>query len=379
MKALPEEILQFIKENYDAYLDLTLTMAKIPAPSNHEEKRAAFCKEVLEGYGCRGVVLDQALNVYYPYCCENAGEIHVISAHTDVVFEDTGELPLRCEGDLVYCPGIGDDTANATLVMMLAKYLAEKQPKTRCGILLSLVSGEEGLGNLKGVRKLMETYGKKVKSFVSFDTTFGGVVSDAVGSTRYSITVREQGGHSYGDFGRKNAIVGLCRILDELTKIQLPLKAGTKTTYNVGKISGGISVNTIAPEATALYEYRSDCRESLSYMREEFEKVIAAAKENCTELKVEIVGERPCSAVEAGLQAKLVADMKAIHALYGEKEAEERHSSTDCNIPLSLGIPAATIGTHVASGAHTRGEMLDLRGCERALQVAFSVLNLHLN
>ena len=378
MKALSENAARFIREHYDEYVDLTLTLAQIPAPSNHEEKRAEFVKKTLESYGCKGVVADEALNVYYPYRCEGKKKIHIISGHSDVVFEDTEPLPLKREGSVVYCPGIGDDTANATLVMMLAKYIAETRPETEDGILLSVVSGEEGLGNLKGVRKIMETYGDRTESFVTFDAAFGSLASDCVGSTRYEVTVREDGGHSYGKFGNPNAIIELAELITKLDQVKVPKKEGTKTTYNVGMISGGISVNTIPPEAKMLYEYRSDDLDSLQVMKAYFDRCIAEAKEKYKEVEVKVVGERPCSAVDPEKQKKLIDDLHAIHLLYDNNRAVERHSSMDFNIPMSMGIPSGCVGTHICAGAHTRGEWLDLAGAERALKVAFSVLELYL-
>ena len=378
MKPLSQELLDYIHQDYPSYEELTLTLARIPAPSHHEEKRAAFVKEKLESYGCKGVVIDEALNVVYPYHCEGASRIHVICGHTDVVFEDTTELPLRREGSIVYCPGIGDDTANATLVMTLAKYLARFQPETEDGILLVCNSCEEGLGNLDGTRKIMETYGDRVVSFISFDGTFGGVIRDAVGSTRYRVTVREEGGHSFGAFGKPNAIIELAQIITKLAKVQVPKKEGTKTTFNVGTITGGTSVNTIAPDASMLCEYRSDDRGGLEIMRRQFEAIFEEAKGQFGQVDVEVVGQRPCSNIAPEKQQAILDQMKEIHLLYSEEPPKFRTGSTDCNIPLSLGIPATVIGTHVQKGAHTRGEWLDLAYAERAMKIAFSVLSLYL-
>ncbi len=378
MKPLSPETLAYIHENYPAYEELTLTLAQIPAPSHHEEKRAAFVKEKLESYGCEGVYIDEALNVVYPYRCENAKRIHVICGHTDVVFEDTTPLPLRREGTKVFCPGIGDDTANATLVMALAKFVAEKKPESEDGILLVCNSCEEGLGNLKGTRKIMETYGDRVVSFISFDGGFGRMTRDAVGSTRYRVTVKEEGGHSYGAFGKPNAIIELAEIICKLSKVKVPVKDGVKTTFNIGKISGGTSVNTIAPDASMLCEYRSNDRECLAVMKEQFDAIFEEAKEKYGEVVVEVVGERPCSNIDPVKHAAILDQLEEIHLLYSDKPPVRHVGSTDCNIPLSMGIPAAVLGTHVQQGAHTRGEWVDFAYAERAMQIAFSVLHLYL-
>ncbi len=375
MNPITEKQEKFIQENIGFFTEKLLELAQIPAPSNHEEKRAAWIKALLESFGCEGVYTDEALNVVYPYNCEGADEIYVLSAHTDVVFPDTQPLPLVKDGDIIRCPGIGDDTANAMAVITMAKYMAENKPAVKRGIIFSLVSGEEGLGNLKGTRKLMETWGEKVKGFVTLDTAYGGMVNGAVGSTRYEITVTEQGGHSFGNFGRPNAIAELAQIITELFLIRVPVKEGTKTTFNVGTITGGTSVNTIPQTATCLYEYRSDDLACLTYMKSCFEAVIAKAAALYGKVDVKVVGERPCANVCGEKQDAWIKMLLDAQNVYADREIVPRHSSTDCNIPLSLGIPSGSVGTFVCSGAHTRQEWLDTTSIPRALHTVMCLLN----
>jgi len=376
--SLREEQVKFIRENFSLFNQTLRELAVIPAPSHHEEKRVEYCTKFLENAGAKGVYTDEALNVLYPYRCEDTEEIFVLCAHTDVVFPDTDALPLIEDEDLLHCPGIGDDTVNAVLVMMLAKYVAQYQPETKCGILFALVSCEEGLGNLKGTRKLMEVYKERVTNFVSLDASFGGFSIDCVGSTRYEITVTEQGGHSWGDFGRRNAIAGLSRLICDLYDIPLPKMEGTRTTFNVGGISGGISVNTIAPKASVLYEYRSDSYPCIQYMKEQFDSVIEKARDYCTEIDVKVLGERPCSNVDPEKQNALLEKLlKAYHTLTESKPRLSK-SSTDCNIPLSIGIPAIATGAAVYRNIHTRSEYLQKNSLENALNFVFSLFNLYL-
>ncbi|MDR3231225.1 MAG: M20/M25/M40 family metallo-hydrolase, partial [Synergistaceae bacterium] len=138
-------------------------MAQIPAPSNHEEKRAEFCRRWLEDTGAKGVFIDEALNVVYPINCEKAKKIVVIMAHTDVVFPDTEKLPLEMREGKIFAPGAGDDTANLSILLMTARYITQNHLKPDIGLVIVANSGEEGLGNLKGARKIMETYGDRVK------------------------------------------------------------------------------------------------------------------------------------------------------------------------------------------------------------------------
>ena len=292
---LSEAMERFIKEHEKEAYDLLLTIAKIPSPSNHEEKRAQFCCNWLKEQGAEGVYIDEALNVVYPAALRD--NVDVYMAHTDVVFPDETELPLKVENGRICCPGVGDDTACLVCVLLAAKYTAlmikegklnQIRPETEPGLIFVCNSGEEGLGNLKGVKKICEDYGSRMNTFCTFDGSLEHLVDEAVGSNRYKVTVRTQGGHSFGNFGRDNAIEKLAGIIEKLYRIQVP--EGGKTTYNVGTISGGTSVNTIAQEASMLYEFRSDRKVNLAYMKEKFEAAVDEAKARIM-LRNEICGD----------------------------------------------------------------------------------------
>ena len=186
---LNEEVLQYIEKHWEEGYELLLTLAQIPAPSHHEEKRVEFCKNWLEDMGAKGVYVDEALNVVYPYQAEEDKPLVVFMAHTDVVFPDTTPLPLKEEDGKICCPGVGDDTANLVALLLTARYVTQKHLSVKdCGILFVCNSCEEGMGNLKGSRKICETYGSRIREFYSFDGTMGWLVNRAVGSARYSVT-----------------------------------------------------------------------------------------------------------------------------------------------------------------------------------------------
>ena len=374
---LTKEILTYMDEHRQEAYELLLELAQIPAPSNKEEKRAEFCRNWLADQGAEGVYIDEALNVIYPVACEGKQDLVVFMAHSDVVFPDMEPLPLKVEDGKIFCPGIGDDTANVVALLMTAKYIAQRKMKPKdCGVLLVVNSGEEGLGNLKGSRKILADYGNRIREFVTLDGTTEGGVSRAVGSKRYRAEIDTEGGHSYGAFGNRNAIAYLASLINTLYDIKVPEKG--RTTYNVGTISGGTSVNTIAQHAEMLYEFRSDERESLEIMEQHFMAAIDFYRAKGITVTVTLVGDRPC--------AGNVSREKMEEMMDRANEAAQRHyghgftfgaGSTDCNIPLAMGIPAICVGCYRGRGAHTRQEYVEIDSLLPGLKYASDLILHH--
>lgn len=373
----------YLKSCEQEALELLIRLAQIPAPSNREEKRAVFCREWLEENGAQGVYVDQALNVIYPVYSkdqESAKQpLTVYAAHTDVVFPDLAPLPLTVEGNQICCPGVGDDTACLTALLIAARYVARGlrqgtlKPKDG-GVLLVCNSGEEGLGNLKGSREICRAFGEQMREFITLDGQLDRLAVRAVGSKRYQVEIRTQGGHSYGDFGRPNAIARMAALIARLYEIPVP--EGAKTTFNVGMISGGTSVNTIAQQAQMLYEFRSESRENLQYMEDHFMELIrqARAREDM-ELSLTLVGERPCGGdVDEQAQEQLLNRVRQrVRELIG-RDPKESAGSTDCNIPLSLGIPSVCAGAYYGGGAHTREEFVEADSLKDGCKLALSLI-----
>lgn len=370
---LNQHALNFIKDSSKETLDILVELARIPAPSHKEDKRAEFCKKWLANNGAKNVFIDEAKNVVYPLNCENAEEITVFMAHLDVVFDDEEEFDVAIKDGRVYAPGVGDDTANVVNLLMCAKYVTQNNLKPSHGFLFVLNSCEEGLGNLKGSKKIMETYGSRVTEFVSLDGEIGSCTFKAVGSQRYKVTITTEGGHSYSDFGNQNAIYYLSSMIQTLYTVRAPQKE--KTTYNVGLISGGTSVNTIAQEASMFYEFRSMDEECLKQMEDFFWSVIYSYRNMNIGVWVETVGIRPCSgAVDKEKLEKFTEKNKEIIKYYYDGELDLSPGSTDSNIPLSMGIPANTVGTTKGYGAHTRGEYIEIDGMEAGLKIAMTMV-----
>lgn len=356
--------------NLSAYKDscieelhqLLFDLVAIPAPSHHEEKRAEFVKAWLEDLGAEGVYIDDAKNCVYPINCEGRDDIVVFMAHTDTVFPDTEGFEVKSDGKNFYAPGIGDDTASLAIMMMVTKYIIKNKIEPECGVLIVANACEEGLGNLKGSKQIMKDYEGRIKEFFTFDGKYNGVTCKCVGSHRYEVECLTEGGHSFGAFGNSNAIIELARLIVELEKVTIPQKEDTKTTFNVGIIEGGTSVNTIAQSAKMLYEYRSDDAECLEYMKNYFEKTLSEANARGKgEFKVDIVGMRPCGGdVDKAVHERMINRVIEICEKYSGVPCKRGRGSTDCNAPMSMGVPAVCPGIYMGGGAHTREEWVQI-------------------
>jgi acetylornithine deacetylase/succinyl-diaminopimelate desuccinylase-like protein len=372
--SLEQTVINYIERHRDEAFRLLVELAKIPSPSNHEEKRAEFCKTWLDTHGAKGVSVDEALNVVYPVNCGENNQMVVFMAHSDIVFPDTEELPLYIGNGRIRCPGVGDDTANVAALLMAAKYVTEMRLKPKNGGVLFVVnSGEEGLGNLKGSRKIIQDFGSRIAAFVSFDGCNGRITNRAVGSKRYRVEVTTEGGHSYLNFGNANAIAYLASMINTLYMVETPEEG--KTTYNAGTISGGTSVNTIAQQAEMLYEFRSDSRDSLAVMEKHFNAAIDLYRAKGIGVNVELAGERPCMGdVDPEKQRALEDKAAAAVQAYFEMKAEFESGSTDCNIPFSAGIPSVSVGCYTGGGQHTREEYLEINSLFPGLLLAFDLI-----
>lgn len=352
-----QQIEHFVQCHKKITLELLRSLTVIPAPSHHEEQKAMFVKEWLHKQGGTAAYIDEAYNVVFPYNCDQQNDIIVFMAHTDVVFPDTTPFTITEKGNKMYAPGIQDDNANLANLLMCAKFLLDYKPTMPVGILIVANSCEEGLGNLKGSQWIYENYGSRIKEFISFDGNFDYIVDQAVGSHRYRITVKTEGGHSYNAFGNENAIYRLSCIIQSLYQIKVPTKA--KTTYNVGQIEGGTSVNTIAESASMLYEFRSEDKDCLNRMQKFFNNIIDSYQKSGLDVTVETLGVRPCSEnVDKNALNQLTNRHKEIIHQFTEKEIIVQAGSTDANTFLSHGIPSNVIGTAIGGRTHTREEWL---------------------
>ena len=193
-----ENVKRYILECQEELKQLIRDLCAIPAPSNREEQRAAFCKKWFEDNGVKDVLIDEALNVICSHNVTSDNDLVVFAAHTDTVFPDLAPLPFAEKDGIMCCPGVTDDTAHLAVLMLCARYIIRSAIPTRTGILFVANSGEEGLGNLKGIRAVVAQYGSRMKAFITLDDTrLTNIVTRAVGSHRYRITATTDGGHSF--------------------------------------------------------------------------------------------------------------------------------------------------------------------------------------
>ncbi len=374
---MQDKIKEYCESEIESLHNLLATLVAIPAPSHHEEQRAAFCKEWLEAQGATGVYIDEAKNCVYPLHCDGSDEIVVFMAHTDTVFPDTEPFKMTSDGSRFFAPGVGDDTACLATMLTVTRFLIQNHVKPKCGILIVANACEEGLGNLKGSSQIMKDYGDRVKRFYTFDGHYGEVVCGCVGSHRYEVTCLTEGGHSFSKFGKANAIAELSELICDLYRMEIPKKSGTKTTFNVGTVEGGTSVNTIAQQARMLFEYRSDDLECLESMRRQFLAAIDRANgKGKARFEVSVMGIRPCSGkVDLAVLEEMIQRVVSVCEAHSGIPCVREVGSTDCNIPMSLGVPSLCVGTYTGGGAHTREEYVDIASLPIGLRICFDVMS----
>jgi acetylornithine deacetylase/succinyl-diaminopimelate desuccinylase-like protein len=277
----------------------------------------------------------------------------MLLAHTDTVFPLSTPLKIERTGDILRGPGIGDNSVSVASMLSVLVMLDELGYETAADIVAVANVGEEGLGNLLGARTAVERYSHELGAVLVIDGALGRITNVAVGSKRWKVTVRGPGGHSYGAFGRPSAIHGLGRIIAAIAELEVPSEP--KTTYNVGLIEGGTSVNTIAASASAILDLRSVDVAALNMLAEQVKTLIETTAGEGLRTEIEVLGERP-----AGRRSESdpLVQLAARTLTWLGREPKYGASSTDANIPISLDIPSVCIGITRTDQAHTVEEHL---------------------
>jgi acetylornithine deacetylase/succinyl-diaminopimelate desuccinylase-like protein len=372
-----QQAFHFIDSTGGEIGDELIRICEIPAPPFKEDARAEYIRRRFGELGLRDVRRDQAGNVIAERRGRNAAPRVIISAHLDTVFPEGTDVRVRREGQRLYAPGISDNTAGVVSLVALARALDAAGLQTEGTIYLVATVGEEGEGNLRGVRHLFNSseFRTGVDAFISLDGPgVERITNRALGSRRYRVTVSGPGGHSWGDFGVVNPVHALGRAIARFAAYPAPL--APRTSYNVGIIEGGSSVNAIPERARMIVDMRSVSNDEIDKLEAFLNRVIelAVREENSqramsgTSLNYELepVGNRPSG--ETPLDWPIVqAAIECSRTLGIEPRMD--CSSTDSNIPISLGIPAITIGAGgLSSNCHTLAEWYEPAGRELGLK-----------
>ena len=336
----------------EAVAELARRICQVPAPTGNEWERAQLVDSLWKERGYTPEI-DAVGNVYIRRGRHKSGPVLMLLAHTDTVFSAATPIVVERQGDILRGPSIGDNSVNVAAMISALDVLDELGIETNVDIVAVADVGEEGLGNLLGARTAVERYREKVGAVIAIDGSLGRITHIAVGSKRWRIIVRGPGGHSYGSFGTPSAIHGLGRIIAAIADLQVPQQP--KTTYNVGIIEGGTSVNTIAPRAEALLDLRSADIAALNRVADEVRAIVEQRAGPGLQTEIEILGERPAG--ECSRSNPLVQLAAGAISWLGIEPIYEA-SSTDANIPISLNIPAVCVGITKVERAHTLEEYL---------------------
>ena len=356
--------------------DLQLEVTAIPAPPWGEAARSQWLKAQFEGLGLSNVHQDELGNVFgiRPGADANA-PFFALSAHLDTVFPAETSINVVREGSKLYGPGISDNGSGITALLAIASALRDSSIANAAPILFIGNVGEEGEGNLRGMRHIFQQP-KWLESIAALVVLDGAgtdtIIAEGLGSRRYEITVRGPGGHSWSDFGIANPIVALARIIDRFSQTTVP--SAPKTTFNIGIVEGGTSVNSIPQSATMRVDTRSASVEQLDRLERALREAVKEGaavtngrkKQDALNFEVQVIGDRP--AADLPSDAHLLKVIRAIDAQLNNSSRMQR-ASTDANIPLSLGREAIAIGAGGSGGgAHTVNEWYDAAGRDLGLK-----------
>ena len=371
------------RRNEPLTIDLQVRLCEIPAPPFQEALRGQELKRLFQELGLRDVRIDGAGNVIGVRPGNAPRPNLVFAAHLDTVFPEGTNVKVTRDGAILKGPGIGDDCRGLTVMLAVIRALNEGRVTTPGTITFVADVGEEGLGDLRGMKSLFfDSLKGQIDKFVSVDGTGLGITNIGVGSNRYKVTFKGPGGHSYGAFGMANPIQAMGRAIAKIDALEVPRQP--KTTFNVGRVGGGTSVNAIPFEAWMEVDMRSADPTALKDLDTRFNAAIqsAVAEENARwnnrgpiSASAELVGVRP-----AGQTAKDSPIVQTTLAVSRAMQIEEvlHEGSTDSNVPMNLKIPAITIsGGGAGSGAHSLNESFDAtdswRGTQRALLLAIAL------
>jgi acetylornithine deacetylase/succinyl-diaminopimelate desuccinylase-like protein len=348
-----------------------IEIQQVPAPTFAEARRAALVRAHFQALGLAQVDVDDLHNVYGCLPGQDRSRPAVlVSAHTDTVFDEPTNLAIRRENDLIYGPGLGDNSIGVASLIGLAEMLRQRHLTPARDLWLVANTREEGLGDLGGMKVVIERLRGRISCVVNVEgMAFGHVYHAGIAVRRLHIRASAEGGHSWLNFGRPSAIHGIVQLGARLTTLQPP--TDPRTTFNIGLIDGGTSINTIASSASLWLDLRSEDAKALAALEANVRAQIAAVSTPDLRFTAEVVGDRPAGSIppEHPLVQLALASLEGL----GIKGTLE-NGSTDANIPLSLHIPAVTVGITRGGHAHRLDEFIETAPVGQGMRHLFGLV-----
>jgi acetylornithine deacetylase/succinyl-diaminopimelate desuccinylase-like protein len=375
----------FIDGDYDRFVAELVTLTEIPAPPFKEQARAKAYLEMLRQQGLSDVEIDAEGNAMGVRKGTAGGSMVAVLAHLDTVFPEGTDVKVKRQGTRLMAPGVGDNTRGLALMLAVVRAMQAGRLQTTSDLLFVGNVGEEGEGDLRGVKYLLQQgkYKGRIKQFIAID---GGdqssLTTGGVGSLRYRVTFKGPGGHSYGAFGLVNPAFAMGEAIAKFSRMHVPVEP--RTTFNVGVVSGGTSVNSIPSEVSMDVDMRSESCAELKRVNDAFLALVRQAvdgengarstREGKIEADPKLIGDRPCG--ETPLTSPIVQTATAVVKAFG-LTPRYAISSTDSNVPMNMGIPAVTIGRGGSGGrGHAPDEWTDVdrKGSVEAVKVAMAII-----
>ena len=353
-----EDSLAWFAETFEDTLAETERLCRIPAPTFDEAERAAYVEQRMREIGLDEVRVDEIYNVTGTLSGDTDGPTTLVAAHIDTVFPRGTPLEVRRTAQRLYGPSIGDNSVAVAAMLRVATAMRRQHARPAGRVIFAGNVGEEGLGNLCGIRALLGTWEGQIDTVIAVEGHGVDEVRVAgIGSTRLEITFTGEGGHSWGAFGIPSAIHAMGTVIHYMSRLNVPHVP--KTTYNVGLVNGGESVNTIAPKATMVIDLRSIDLAALERLENQIARILnRVSKDTGIEITSRIVGQRPAAALAP--HHPLRQEVASVRQRLRLRPAAFSASSTDANLPLSQGIPSLCLGITRGGLAHTVREYIDI-------------------
>ena len=376
-----KQAFKIIDSNDEQTIEDMITLTEVIAPPFKESERAALFKKMLEAAGADKVWIDEVGNVLALRKGVNSKKTIGLDAHLDVVFPEGTDVSVKKVGDTLKAPGIGDDTRGLSMIVSVLKAMNQAEIATQNDLIFVGSVGEEGLGDLRGMKYLFNKSGLKIDSWISIDGgDLGRINNAALGSKRYKVVLNGKGGHSWANFGLANPHHAMGKVIDYFNKAASEFTSeGLKTSFNVGRMGGGTSVNSIPFESWMEVDMRSVSAKRLDEIEKIFKSAVNTAvndyNKDYTENKITIdlqkIGDRPSG--ELATDLPLIQRAMAATTLFGVAP-KLTIGSTNASIPISMGIPAICIGRGGESGgAHSLHEWFINKNGAEAIKLALLI------